>query len=141
MMMFSWLLVSSFQVEANCDFTNSKRIGIEFSPNDPAAASFLKVCTVASFSLFLFFCLMCLLSETNNICFCYRLKRNLGAVLLQNLFAPESSTEDRFNGGIQVCFIVRYKICFTIEQHLLIDHFTCTFEHVMPIKIPNIFSL
>nr|XP_010918462.1 nucleolar complex protein 2 homolog [Elaeis guineensis] len=30
------------QVEANCDFTNSKRIGIEFSPNDPAAASFLK---------------------------------------------------------------------------------------------------
>ncbi|EHA8588198.1 putative Nucleolar complex protein 2 [Cocos nucifera] len=30
------------QVEANCDFTNSKRIGIEFSPSDPAAASFLK---------------------------------------------------------------------------------------------------
>ncbi|XP_038972851.1 nucleolar complex protein 2 homolog [Phoenix dactylifera] len=30
------------QVEVNCDFTNSKRIGIEFSPSDPAAASFLK---------------------------------------------------------------------------------------------------
>lgn len=30
------------QVEANSDFTNSRRAGIEFSPNDPAMASFLK---------------------------------------------------------------------------------------------------
>ncbi|KAK8916008.1 hypothetical protein KSP39_PZI022730 [Platanthera zijinensis] len=32
------------QLEANCSFTNSKRIGIGFSPSDPAAAIFLKAC-------------------------------------------------------------------------------------------------
>ncbi|KAK8965622.1 hypothetical protein KSP40_PGU021137 [Platanthera guangdongensis] len=34
------------QLEANCNFTNSKRIGIGFSPSDPAAAIFLKACKV-----------------------------------------------------------------------------------------------
>lgn len=30
------------QLEANCSFTNSKRIGLSFSPSDPAATIFLK---------------------------------------------------------------------------------------------------
>lgn len=33
------------KIEANSEFTNKKRASTSFLPNDPAAASFLEVCT------------------------------------------------------------------------------------------------
>lgn len=33
------------QIEANCEFTNNKRTSVALLPNDPEAASFLKVLT------------------------------------------------------------------------------------------------
>ncbi|OVA07515.1 Nucleolar complex protein 2 [Macleaya cordata] len=42
------------QIEANSEFTNANRAAISFLPNDPAAESFLEVCTFVLFMLFLF---------------------------------------------------------------------------------------
>lgn len=40
-------------MEASSEFTNKRRMGITFAPNDPAVASFLKVCFHASHVFFI----------------------------------------------------------------------------------------